>query len=71
MLSCEWLSIDTIVVQMLIQAPENLLCLTVELGFYLTDHPTLFTTTVATGPSTAEYLQHRVCTVHVATAPDG
>ena len=39
------------------------------IGFFLRDHPTPFTTTVATGPATAEYQQHRVSTAHVAAAP--
>ena len=58
-----------VVLKMLIQAPGNLLCFAVELGFFLRDHPTPFTTTVATGPATVEYKQHRTSTVHVAPAP--
>ena len=50
---------------MLIQGPGNLLCFAVELGFFLRDHPTPFTTTVATGPATAEYKQHRISTAYV------
>ena len=54
---------------MLIEAPGNLLCFAVELGFFLIDHPTLFTTKVATGHATVSYNQHRIFTGHVATAP--
>ena len=60
---------NSIVLEMLIQAPGNLLCFAVELGFFMRDHPTPFTTTVATGPATVEYKQHRISTAHVAAAP--
>ena len=58
-----------VVLKMLIQAPGNLLCFAVELGFFLRDHPTPFTTTVSTGPATVEYKQHRTSTVYVAPTP--
>ena len=58
--------------KMRIQAPGNLLCFAVELGFFLRDRPTPFTTTVAaTGLATGEYQQNRVSTAHVAAAPGG
>ena len=67
-LSCVWFSSELDcsenVLKMLIQAPGNLLlCFAVELGFFLRDDPTPFTTTVAAGPATAECKQHRISTL--------
>ena len=69
-LSCAWFSSEPrVVLKMLMQPPGDLLRFAVELGFFLRDHPTPFTTTVATGPATVEYKQHRISTAHVAAAP--
>ena len=67
--SCVCFQANSVVPKMLIQGPGNLLCFAVELGFFLRDHSTPFTTTVATGPATAEYKRHRISTAHVGTAP--
>ena len=69
-LECGLRANPVVLKKMLIKAPGNLLCFAVELGFYLRDLPTPFTTTtVATGPATVEYKQHRVSTAHVAPVP--
>ena len=55
--------------KMLIHAPGNMLSFAVELGFFLRDHTTPFTTTVAAGRAPVDYKQHRIPTAQVGAAP--